>query len=246
MRRLPDLQKRFAAALAAPAQCRDPGLAVYANAVRANYRNALRASYPVVCALTGTPFFHAAVDAFAAAHPSRCGDLNVYGGEFGDFLAAYPHAAALPYLPDVARLEWAQDEAARAADAGDSPARVLAALAAVDAAKLAACRLHLPPSCRLLRSDHPVLRIWQVHQDGFAGDPQVDLDAGPDFLLVRRHGEDVGIERVPPGEFAWLAALAGGADLAGALDAAHAADAAFDFAAALRARIADGTLCGVA
>jgi len=75
MRCLPDLQRRFAAAIAAPDGIEDAGLAVYRNAVRANYRNALRASYPVVCALTGTPFFHAAVDAFAAAHPSRSGDL---------------------------------------------------------------------------------------------------------------------------------------------------------------------------
>ncbi len=245
MRSLPELQHRFAAAIAAPAGGGDAGLAVYRNAVRANYRNALRASYPVVCALTGTPFFHAAVDAFAAAHPSRCGDLNVYGGAFADFLAAYPHAAALPYLPDVARLEWAQDEAARAADADGSPERVLAALAALAAENVAACRLHVEPSARLIRSDHPVLRIWQVHQPDLADAPEVDLDRGPDLLLIRRHAEGVGIERVPGGEFAWLTALVAGADLAGALDAALAADAAFDFAPALAARIADGTLCGI-
>lgn len=245
MRSLPDLQRRFVAAVAAAEGGGDAGLAVYRNAVRANYRNALRASYPVVCALTGAPFFHAAVDAFVAAHPSQCGDLNVYGGTFGDFLAAYPHAASLPYLPDVARLEWAQDEAARAADAGSAPPSVLAALAAVPAEGLAACRLRVDPSSRLLRSDFPVLRIWQVHQPDFAGDPQVDLDTGPDVLLVRRHGGEAGTERVPAGEFAWLSALAAGADLAGAIDAALAADTAFDFAAALGARIADGTLCGV-
>lgn len=246
MRCLPDLQRRFAAAIAAPDGIEDPGLAVYRNAVRANYRNALRASYPVVCALTGTPFFHAAVDAFAAAHPSRSGDLNVYGGGFGDFLAAYPYAAPLPYLPDVARLEWAQDEAARAADADGSPEHMLAALAAVAPADLAATRLRVDPSHRLLRSDFPVLRIWQVHQEGCAGDRQVDLASGPDFLLVRRAAEDVAIERMPAGEFAWLAALAAGADLADALDAALATDPAFDVAPALARRIADGTLRGIA
>ena len=91
-----------------------------------------------------------------------------------------------------------------------------------------------------------MLRIWQVHQDGFAGDPQVDLAAGPDRLLVRRRGWEVVIERVPAGAFAWLAALAAGADLSAALDAALAAEPAFDFGAALAARVADGTVCGVA
>ena len=36
-------------------------------------------------------------------------------------LAAYPHARELPYLPDVARLEWAVDEAGRAADPAGTP-----------------------------------------------------------------------------------------------------------------------------
>ena len=49
--------------------------------------------------------------------------------EFGDFLACYPHAREPPYLPDVARLEWAMDEAGRAADAGGTPEAMLDALA---------------------------------------------------------------------------------------------------------------------
>lgn len=243
MRCLPDLQRRFAAAIAAPDT---PGLAVYRNAVRTNYRNALRASYPVVRALTGAPFFHAAVDAFAAVQPSRCGDLNAYGDAFPEFLAAYPHAVSLPYLPDVARLEWAQDEAARAAAADGTPGGTLAALGAVAPEDLAASRLRVHPSCRLLHSAHPVLRIWQVHQEDFAGDPRVDLDSDPDHVLVHRHDEEVVIERLSAGEFAWLAALAAGDDLASALAAAFAAEPVFGFAAALARRVADGTLCGVA
>ena len=77
------------------------------------------------------PFFNAAVDAYVRACPSTSGDLNVYGDAFGEFLAGYPPAADLPYLPDVARLEWAVDEAGRAADRDGSPEGVLAALAGV-------------------------------------------------------------------------------------------------------------------
>ena len=56
--------------------------------------------------LTGA-FFGEAARQYIVGHPSLSGDLNDYGGEFAQFLAAYPHAADLPYLPDVARLEWA-------------------------------------------------------------------------------------------------------------------------------------------
>jgi hypothetical protein len=254
---LRELQQGFAAALFAgdgtpppfatiPHGAAIERIAVYRRALFANYRTALGASFPVVKKLVGAPFFDTAVDAFVRAHPSTSGDLNVYGDPFPDFLAAYPHAAELPYLADVARLEWAQDEANRAADAASTPDDVLAALAAIAPESLPTVRLALAPSCRLVASRHPVLRIWQVNQDGFEGDDRVSLDADPDRLLVRREPDGVTLERLTVAEFAWLAALAAGEPLGAAIDAAEAAGLPFDLAASLRARIADGTIAGVA
>src|SRR4029453_7123257 len=114
---LSELQRRFAATVLDLAREPHARIAVYRHTIFANYRNALGATHRVVRELTGVPFFDAAVDAFVLAHPSTGGDLNVYGDAFASFLATYPHAAPLPYLPDVARLEWAMDEAHRAADA---------------------------------------------------------------------------------------------------------------------------------
>jgi hypothetical protein len=248
MNALPDLQRRFARtladdeAVAADDAAAAARIAVYRNTIRANYRQALRATYPVVCALTAAPFFHAAVDAFAVAHPSRGGDLNVYGAEFGDFLDTYPHARDLPYLAGVARLEWAIDEAQRAADPSAAPDELLVALAAIPLEGVAQQRFALDASCRLLDSTYPVLRIWQVHQPDFAGEPDVDFDAPQESLLVRRDAGAVAIERIDAGEFAWLLALLRGETLGTALDAALAADEAFAFERTLRDRIADRTL----
>ncbi len=241
-----ELQRRFAAALRAPAPPPVPGMAVYHAAVRASRHHAFGATYLVVRELTGARFFDAAVDAFAQSHPSRGGDLNVYGDAFGDFLAAWPHARDLPYLPDVARLEWAMDEAQRAADPPGSAGDVVAALGAVAPAARATLRFVLDPSCRLLRSPYPVLRIWRAHQP--RGEPLEDiaLDGADDRLLVRRELDQVTIERVPAGEHAWLAALHAHATLAAALDVALAEDPAFDLAAALQRRVTDRTLAALA
>jgi len=245
MSTLADLQRRFALDVAVATAEGDARLAIYRNTICANYRSALRATYPVVCALTGTPFFNAAVDAFVRAHPSQGGDLNVYGGAFGAFLAGYSHARELPYLPDVARLEWAIDEVHRAAEVAAAPQDMVATLAAVPAERLAQLRFVIDPSCRLLYSIHPVLRIWQVHQEDFAGKPDVDFASPPDCLLLRRDTGPVVVERIAPGEYAWLQGLADGATLAAALDAALEADAAFSFESALHTRIADRTLAGL-
>jgi len=254
------------AADAEPADAADR-VGIYRNAVFANYRNALRASLPVVLRLVGEPFFHAAVDAFVRAHPSVSGDLNVYGDLFGDFLAGYPHAADLPYLADVARLEWAVDEAQRAADVLPAPDQVLAALAATAPERLPALRVRLDPSCRLVASEFPVLHIWQVNQPRGVDQPRrtyqprrvdddpaspeeddnrVSLDEGGDLLVVRRGSEGVTLERVGAGEHAFLAALAAQTPLGVALDLALQVDAAFDLGAALRSNIGNGTITTVA
>ncbi|MFO1303788.1 MAG: DNA-binding domain-containing protein [Burkholderiales bacterium] len=238
-----ELQRRFAAALADPP--RDARLSIYRNAVAANYRNALRTSYPVVCELVGAPFFHAAVDAFVAAHPSTGGDLNVYGGAFAQFLASYPHARSLLYLPDVALLEWSLDEAMRAPDREADPEAVLATLAATPPDAVVALRASLDPSCRLVHSTYPVMRIWQVHQEESAG-RGVDLDAGPDHLLVRRERGVPSIARVPRATYRFLDALAAGGSLGEAVAAALADDESFDVGLALRTFIADGALVALA
>lgn len=221
-------------------------IGVYRNNVFGNYRKALAATYPVVQRLVGVPFFHGAVDAFVLCHPSRSGDLNDYGREFGDFLAAYEPAGELPYLADVARLEWAIDEANRAADAASTPSQVLAALAAVPSERLGALKLSLAPACRLVASRYPLLHIWQVTQPGYQGDARVGLDEGGEHLLLFRDDSGIPIERIAAADHAWLSALASGAALAEALDSALTVDAAFDLTAALRTYVGRGIIAAVA
>jgi len=236
---LRELQTQFAATLLGDATPPSERAAIYQNTVSANYRNALGATYPVVLQLVGAPFFNAAVDAYVLEHPSTGGDLNVYGDRFGDFLAAYPHAKDLPYLPDVARLEWAIDEAHRAGDCGGTPEEVLAQLAAIPGDEVSRQRFVLDTSCRFLASDYPVLRIWQAHQAGFADDTAIAFGMDTDRLLIRREASAVVVERVGAADFAWLHALATHADLATALESAISADATFDLGTALRDGIAN-------
>ena len=252
---LRDIQQRFADAVFAPELAADfvagpqalarDRIAIYRRTILANYRKALAASYPVVKRLTGASFFLGAVDTFVQARPSQSGDLNVYGAHFGDFLAGFAPASELPYLCDVARLEWAIDEAQRASDTPCAPDSVLAALGAAKPERLPSLRVQLDPSCRLLASPYPILRIWQTNQPGYEGDDRVMLDEGADRLLVRRGPNGVSIERVAAGTHAWLAALQGGAALGASIEAAQDADATFDFGGALREHIVAGTIIAV-
>jgi hypothetical protein len=190
------------------------GLALHRRNVRASLEGAVATAYPVVSRLVGAAFFAEAARRYALASPSHCGDLNAYGGGFGDFLAAYPAAAALAWLPDVARLEWAMHECTHAADAPALDRAALEALAALDGTAHERLRFRLHPAVRLLASRHPLLAIWEANQPGRDGTPA--RPAGGERLLVRREGEAVVAERLHPREWRFLARVRQGATLAAA------------------------------
>ena len=217
-------------------------LEIYRHNVFANLCGGLQDIYPVVVSVVGKTFFYTAVDEFVRQHPSQSGDLNQYGGEWAAFLGAYPHAQELPYLPDVARLEWAWHQAFHAADAR---AFDLARLAAIPAGEHAALRFKLHPAARLIQSDFPLLRIWEVNQPAFAGDMAVDWDASGDTLLVYREvvdGVAVMIKRVTLGEHAFLRALQEHATLSAAVNSAVSVDATFELQSVLLDTVQSGVI----
>jgi hypothetical protein len=210
------------------------GIEIYRRNVLSNLHGALASTYPAVRRLVGDPFFREAADRFARAHASTSGDLNLYGAAFAAFLADYPYARELPWLADVARLEWACHESFHAAEA---PAFDAAALAAVAEERRAEIRFRIHPAVRLFASAHPVLSIWEANQPERDGTP--DVTVGAQQGIVRREGPVVHVERLAPAEWRFVAALAREATLEEALDDAD-PDPAADFLAPLLARLAAG------
>lgn len=100
--------------LASSSDERQAGIAVYRNNIRAALTLALRLSFPAILRLLGEDCFRAHAARFICAQPPREGDLHLYGDAFAAALAGSPLAAALPYLADVARLDWAAHRALHA------------------------------------------------------------------------------------------------------------------------------------
>ena len=183
-------------------------LAIYREAIGANRRGALRSAYPVVARLVGDAFFDEAARRLAGSAPPACADLNRYGEGFPAFLATYAHAGPMPWLAEVARLEWAWHEALSAADV---PGIDFAALAAVPAEEQPALRFSLHPSVRLVRSVWPVLAIWEANQPDRDGTP--DRDEGADDVLVWREDQRVRLALLAPPDAEFVASLARGMPL---------------------------------
>ena len=192
--------------------------AIYRNNVAVALIGALEARYPVVRRLTGDDFFRAMAGAFVAAEKPRSPALIHYGDGFPAFIAGFPPAEAVPYLADVARLENAWVEAYHAADADPLG---LDALAAIAPDGLEALRFRPHPAARLLRFSHPAASIWAASQGD--GEPRAPEVWSAEAALVARPDADVFVRVLPPGGFAFAAALFAGVSL-GAAAALAAAD----------------------
>ncbi|MDN2705154.1 DUF692 family protein [Janthinobacterium sp. SUN100] len=213
--------------------------ALYRGNMSATWRRTLGHAYPVVLALVGEEFLGGLARAYGRQMPSDSADLNQFGARFADFLATFPHVADLPYLPDMARLEWAVHLAHYAPDAqGLAPE----SLAALHPDQLEARRFSLHPACALLESDWQVAALWQAHQEGegqgmFPQDIRVASCA-----LVCRPGWKAQVLLQDAAAHAALLALRQGQTFGAALDAAFELDPAFDLAAHLRQWLAHAVL----
>jgi hypothetical protein len=98
-----------------------------------------------------------------------------YGGEFADFLEAFPPARELAYLADVARFEWLMNRAAHATDAEPASVDALAQVAPEDAERL---MFRLDPSLGYLASPFPVDAIWRANRSCDSDDAAIDLAGG--------------------------------------------------------------------
>jgi hypothetical protein len=221
---LHEQQARFGGALLSAGG--SPGMQIYRDNVFGNWSKALAGAYPIVRKIVGAEFFKGLAREYARAYPSASGDMNEYGAQLAGFVASFPHTQDLPYLPDVARMEWLAHLAYYAADARPFEINALSQLPENP-------RLQLAPSCALLRSDWPLARLWEMHQDGFAGEFSVDFSAGVERILIHRPDWRVQVRSIALGDFRFLAGAGRGETLGAALEAACALDAAFDASTAL-------------
>jgi hypothetical protein len=208
-------------------------LDVYRNTLIGALTTTLRLSYPAVHRLVGPEFFAAGARIFIKAEPPKGAYLDEYGAGFPDFLAYFPQAASLPYLPDVGRLEWAVSRALHAADAEPLD---LARLSNVDAADQGRVVFVPHPSISFVRADYPVDAIWRavLAQDD-AAVAAIDLGSGPVWLLVQRRDTGIDVMRISAREWRFATQLCSGRPLQAALDATPGLDAAIALASHLAA-----------
>jgi hypothetical protein len=206
------------------------GLALYRNSVANTLEETLGEIFPVCAQLVGEDCFRTVAKRYLREQPSRHPDLARAGDAWPAFVEAQDFLSGVPYLADVARLELGLHRAHTAPWPGPQadPEQMGEAIAASPEN----WRLLLTPSAALVASPHPVLTIWEAHQDrsidrGWTLDP----GAAGEQVIVCRSGGEICADLVEASLWPLLLSISAGEPvsaqlrLGGGLRAAHGPDA---------------------
>ncbi len=252
MPRLADIQREFARSVLDASRDVPDGVTsysdprpkrrfdVYRNNVYHSLIDVLAGRFPVVRRLVGEAFFRAAARCHVEASPPRSPVLMRYGEGFPAFLESFGPARELPYLPDVARVEWAWNQAYHAADREPLSADDLSRVAPDDIPRLV---MEFLPSLGIVSSNHPVFSIWSTNTADEEVEP-VDLASGGEDVLVVRPQLEVEVRRLPVGAFAFISALSDGVCLAAAFEHTRTSMPDFDLQTNIAGLIGSGAISG--
>ncbi len=219
----------------------EPGearLSVYAEGYEVRIRESLAEVYVSVRHIVGEASFRELARSYAGRYPSHDYNLSHAGRHFSEFLKNDPLTNDLPFLPDLARLEW---KAAKAFHAVDEDPLDAAALASVSQEEWNRATFFFQPSVALLRSDWPIGDIWEARK---TPRERIDIDLvnRPQHLLLFREEREVRCERVDENEFIFLEKLFSGRTLGESLEGLVLSEASFSIPSAMSRLTRDG-LC---
>lgn len=162
----------------------------------------LKDGFPVVAALVGDAFFGHMARVYANQSPPVSPVMVFYGDTFPDFIRQFDPAKELPYLGDIAQLEYARRLSLHAANAPFiNPDNI-----STSAHGLLSAQCHLHPSVYLMRSDYPIFDIWYANQ----GNMDHPIRDEAQHIILVRHGDGVNLHLVEEGCFRFITALAEG------------------------------------
>jgi hypothetical protein len=184
-------------------------LAVYAGGYFARFEEALTEVYEAARHIVGAKAFAELSHVYAERYPSHDYNLSFAGRHLPEFLSTYALTAKLPFLPDLAMLEW---KVCRAFHAFDQPPLDPRRAAPLTLEEWDQARLIFQPSVNLVASAWPVLDLWEARKRPRT-DINVDLVNRPQRVLVFRQQMHVRCELMTESQYRLLDGLLGGETL---------------------------------
>lgn len=215
-------------------------MGIYQHSAIANITNSLRLSYPVIEKLVGKDFFQLMCKSYIVIHWPTTGNMDDYGESFSSFLATFEQVKHLPYLEDVAHLEWLFHQSSLANDNSYFDWTRLAKVTSSDTLTFL-----LAPTVSIMRSATPVDKIWLMNQENAPEISELSLDGTSDtFIVLFRQGLKTEMMTIAESEFTFLQSIEKGLDFEATIESAKAVDADIAIDSCLKSYIELGIISG--
>ena len=135
-------------------------LDIYQNNTILGLTDILASAFPIVKKIVGEEFFKTIARYYIKSHPQPSGNRHTFGVDLEIFLDGFKLAASLPYLRDVAALEWAYFQATLADEASLLNFQSLTSEMSINPTFV----LAIHPSVHIVLQKFNALDIWQEHQ----------------------------------------------------------------------------------
>lgn len=159
-------------------------LEIYRNNVLGNFDTALELTYEVIKKLVGDQYFESLSKKYHQKYRSKSGNLDDYGNYFHRLISSLKKEHQLPYLSDIAKLEWRYHLAYFAANTTPLDTKKLQQVPEENFSELI-FKLH--PSCHLFSSQYPVFTIWNNVRKNFKKEINIKNKKGELILIERSH-----------------------------------------------------------
>lgn len=156
---------------------------IYASGYLARIVETLEHDYPAVKRVLGSGHFEALTERYLTAHSPRSFDLRYAGDRLALFLEQDPVTEKLPFLPDLAKLEWLLSEAFVAKDPEPLLWSELQAMAPEAVSDLP---LVLNQGTAVIRSAWPIIDIRNLKDKSDEG-VSLTVEGRPSIVLVYRY-----------------------------------------------------------
>jgi hypothetical protein len=167
-------------------------LAVHTHGYPARVTESLREAFPATANILGEGSFAVLAARYLAHIPSELRNLNDIGAVLPEFLRSDGLKDDLPFLPDLAGLEWAVTVCFHAELASAFDASICSGWLTEDWER---ARIDFQPGLAVVRSPWPLRELRETrHLERTQID--VDLVDRPDCVLVRRRGFEVVVESI--------------------------------------------------
>ncbi len=174
----------------------DERMDVYAEGYLARVMEALAEVYETIYHLLGRDAFIELSESYIHAHPSHSYNLNFIGDHMTEYIQETPVIKKLPFLSDLASLEWSVAKAFHATNEDVFDPRSLEGLAEEDWDQL---KINFQPSVTVISSSWPILDIWKARKTPLK-EIDIDLIDRPQTVLVYRRGLEVVCQMIDPSQ----------------------------------------------